>query len=279
MIITGAQAVIKDTAISTLIPNTKTEGILRSVDVAATPRLNLPVRGLRSTRVRGVYQGVRKPFTIKYEILTTPAIADTYFRRALVAAQAVTGKNFNNVVPTHNSQPFVPVSIGNVSWQQAGEAPALFNITFDYFHAGGDDVTDIEPYAGQLFSSLESEIELDITPDGTERIPIEQRSFDLNGNYETKRTLDGYAGIRYSYFTLDQTIILYDDAYEFEYPYDSYLDPYSVNGTELPKEDYVTTGKTSSLASGGHRVHNITRSGTLLPSSYSVETNSIGVFE
>lgn len=273
MIITGAQARIKDAAASSFLPNLTTEGILASVSVTKTPATRIPIRTLRSTKVRGVYRGAREQFTITYDVLTSPTIADIYFRRILDAASLVTGKRYLGTMPTHQTNPFQPIAISGAAWRQSGDAPATLSVTFEYFHAGSEDLEDIEPYTGDLFTTLETEFEVDVTPDDEPKIPVEDRSFELQASYEVTRTLDGYAGVRYSFFTLVQAVAQYDDAYEYAFPYDSYLDPFSVNNSSVP--EYVTNVLGSSITEGGHRVQNRSRQGILLAATDLLTTETI----
>lgn len=274
MIITGAQTKIKEAAAAYLLPS-MSEGVLQSISVSMQPVARIPIKTLRSTKVRGVYESGRQPFSISYEIQTSPTIADIYFKRCLVALQKVSGKFYSGELPKHDTSPFIPLGISSAGWTQVGDNPASYVLNFEYFHAGTIDLTSVEPFEWSAFIDTNTETALDLT-DGP-LIPIESRSFQVTGDYNISRTIDGYVGINYSNVSLSQTIMLYDDAYVYEYPYDEYLDPFTIS-TDIGEDGSKSISRSSAINNGGHRIQTISRQGLLKTVTDSTSIDTISVF-
>lgn len=263
MIIIGALAKIKAAAVSKYMPDLESEALLASVAVSMPTRNIIPIRKLKTRDSVGKYVGARQNFTVTYSFLTSPTIADTYFRMILADSAKLSGSFYKGAIKSFSEAPFMPISISSASWSVNGDDPANYVITIEYFNLD-QTFADGQPLEASIFSLIDSEWEINLRSD--EKLPYESESAELSGDYEVVRTIDGYYGIKYSLFTLGQSVVYYDDQYEHQFRYDSYVN-----------QETASESLSSELVINNKVTMTHTKSGILIPSSnnYVIDTTEV----
>lgn len=256
MIKLGSLVTLREDFPTTYLPDSD-KGFLTSVSLTRSPKPKVPVKTLRHLNSVGFVSIDNSPMEISLNYLIDPTEGLSLFQSVLEKAQTLTDRLYKGTLISFSESTFVPLFISSVALTfQANTAPT-YTIGFQYFNADVDYL-ETDPFTDNLLTTILQDFEIDIR-DTENEDPIQGKSFNLAAQIQILKTLDGYYGLRFSPFTLSESVTYFDDSFAPTFSFASFYD-----------EATTTTNFSSSMQPNETEIFTLTKQGIILAANETI---------